>query len=75
MLLPASNSGRKRVSRENDDSILYCRSGALILLIGRIGSTLEIGMAIESVKYNAEIPKDKFDLPGEIKALLKKPAK
>jgi hypothetical protein len=38
-------------------------------------ATLEIGLTLESVKYNAEVPKDKFELPDEIKALLKKPAK
>jgi zinc protease len=32
----------------------------------------EITINIESVKHNAEIPKDKFDLPAEIKALIKK---
>ena len=33
---------------------------------------MEITMTVESVKYNADIPKEKFDLPTEIKALQKK---
>jgi zinc protease len=32
----------------------------------------EFTITIDSVKHNAEIPKDKFDLPEEIQALLKK---
>ena len=32
-------------------------------------------MTVESMKYNAEIPKEKFDLPDEIKTLLNKSAK
>ncbi|HYW41726.1 MAG TPA: hypothetical protein VE959_02640 [Bryobacteraceae bacterium] len=35
----------------------------------------EIVLTIDSVQHNAEIPKDKFELPDEIKALLKKTAK
>lgn len=38
-------------------------------------ASLEMAMTVESVQYNAEIPKDKFELPDEIKALLKKPVK
>jgi hypothetical protein len=32
----------------------------------------EITITIDTVKYNVEIPKDKFDLPAEIQALVKK---
>jgi zinc protease len=32
----------------------------------------EITITIDNVKYNAEIPKDKFDPPDEIKAMMKK---
>ena len=32
----------------------------------------EISVVLESVKYNAEIPKDRFDLPEDIKPLVKK---
>lgn len=32
----------------------------------------EISITIDNVKYNAEIPKDKFEPPDEIKAMLKK---
>ena len=32
-------------------------------------------MTIDKVEYNPEIPKDKFDPPAEVKALMNKPAK
>jgi len=32
----------------------------------------EIAITLESFKYNVEIPKNKFDLPDEIKTLVKK---
>ncbi len=32
----------------------------------------EIVMTVESVQYNASIPKEKFEIPGEIKALMAK---
>ncbi len=35
--------------------------------------TMQMGMTIDSMKQNAEIPKDKFEPPDEVKALLKKP--
>jgi len=38
-------------------------------------STMELVMTVETVQYNAEIPKDKFDAPAEVKALLKKAEK
>ena len=36
-------------------------------------ATMELQMTVESVQYNPEIPKDRFDLPDEVKALLNKP--
>jgi hypothetical protein len=35
-------------------------------------STMELVMTLDSVKYNTEIPKDKFEVPSEVKALIKK---
>jgi hypothetical protein len=32
----------------------------------------QIAITIDSVKYNAEIPKEKLEVPDEIKALIKK---
>ena len=34
---------------------------------------MEIGMTVDSVQINAEIPKNTFDIPDEVKALIKKP--
>jgi hypothetical protein len=33
---------------------------------------MEFAMSIETVQHNPEIPKDKFELPSEVKALLTK---
>jgi hypothetical protein len=61
------------------DSVLsdYRKEGEILMAhkVAQHAATIEIAVTIESVKYNAEIPKDKFELPDEIKALLKKPAK
>jgi hypothetical protein len=35
-------------------------------------STMELEMTIDKVQYNPEIPKDRFEVPTEIKALIKK---
>ena len=32
-------------------------------------------MTVEKVEYNADLPKDRFDLPDDIKALQKKSGK
>jgi outer membrane lipoprotein-sorting protein len=37
-------------------------------------ATMELIMTVDSVQNNAEIPKDKFDPPAEVKALMNKPA-
>jgi hypothetical protein len=36
-------------------------------------STMELVMTVDSVNSNVDIPKDKFDPPAEVKALMKKP--
>jgi outer membrane lipoprotein-sorting protein len=36
-------------------------------------ATMELSMTVDSVQSNPEIPKDKFDPPAEVKALIKKP--
>ena len=35
-------------------------------------ATMEMVMTLDSVQQNAEIPKDKFEVPAEVKALLVK---
>jgi outer membrane lipoprotein-sorting protein len=37
-------------------------------------ATMELVMTVDSVQTNTEIPKDKFDPPAEVKALMNKPA-
>jgi hypothetical protein len=36
-------------------------------------ATMELVMTVDSVQYNADIPKEKFEVPAEVKALMKKP--
>ena len=36
-------------------------------------ATMELSMTVDSVQTNPEIPKDKFDPPDQVKALMKKP--
>src|SRR4051794_6812623 len=52
----------------------YRQEGAILMphKITQKAAGQEITISIESVKYNAEIPKGKFDPPDEIKAMLKK---
>ena len=38
-------------------------------------ATMELSMTVESVQTNPEMPKDRFDVPPEVKALMNKPAK
>jgi len=52
----------------------YRKEGAILMphKVTQKAAGQEIAITIENVKYNAEIPKDKFDPPEEIKAMLKK---
>jgi outer membrane lipoprotein-sorting protein len=52
----------------------YRKEGAILLphKVTQKAAGQEITISIDTVKYNAEIPKDKFDPPEEIKAMLKK---
>jgi hypothetical protein len=60
------------------ESILsdYRKEGDILLPHKTVSRAMgqEFTITIDSVQHNAEIPKDKFDLPAEIKDLLKKPA-
>jgi len=38
-------------------------------------ATVELVMTVENVQYNAEIPKERFEIPDEVKALMNKTAK
>jgi hypothetical protein len=52
----------------------YRKEGAILMphKVAQKAAGQEIAITIDSVKYNAEIPKDKFEPPDEIKAMLKK---
>jgi outer membrane lipoprotein-sorting protein len=52
----------------------YRKEGAILMphKVTQKAAGQEIAITIDSVKFNAEIPKEKFDPPEEIKAMLKK---
>ena len=52
----------------------YRKEGAILMphKVTQKAAGQEIAIVIERVTYNAEIPKDKFEPPDEIKAMLKK---
>src|SRR5262249_46603695 len=52
----------------------YRKEGTILMphKVTQKAAGAEIAITIDSVKYNAEIPKDKFDPPAEIKAMLTK---
>ncbi len=52
----------------------YRKEGDLLVAhkIQRNAGGQEIAITFESFKYNVDLPKDKFDLPDDIKALVKK---
>jgi outer membrane lipoprotein-sorting protein len=52
----------------------YRKEGSILMphKISQSAAGQEILITIDSVKFNAEVPKDKFDYPDEIKAMLKK---
>ena len=61
---------------ESDSTVSDYRKEGDILVPHKVvqhAATLEINTTIQSVKYNADIPKDKFELPNEIKALTNSP--
>ena len=52
----------------------YRKEGAILMphKVTQSAAGQEIAITIDSVKYNAEIPTDKFEPPDEIKAMMKK---
>ncbi|MCU1234757.1 MAG: hypothetical protein JWP63_2724 [Candidatus Solibacter sp.] len=52
----------------------YRKEGDLLVphkILSKV-ATMELVMTVESVQYNPEIPKDRFDVPAEVQALIKK---
>ena len=53
----------------------YRKEGGLLVphKVAAHAAGMELIMTLEKVEYNADLPKDRFDLPDDIKALMKKP--
>jgi outer membrane lipoprotein-sorting protein len=63
---------------ESDSDVSDYRKEGDILMPHKVVqhiATMEMSITVENVKHNADIPKDKFDLPAEIKALQSKGGK
>ena len=52
----------------------YRKEGGLLMAhkILQKAASQQIAFTVESVKFNAEIPKEKFEAPDEVKALMRK---
>jgi hypothetical protein len=58
------------------DSLIsdYRKEGEVLMphkVVSKV-ATMELVMTVESVQHNPEIPADRFDVPEEVKAMLKK---
>jgi outer membrane lipoprotein-sorting protein len=54
----------------------YRKEGSLVLphKVVTQAAGQELIMTLDNIQENVEIPKDKFELPSEIRALIQKPA-
>jgi len=76
LLVKMSMTAKTPMGELATESVLsdYRKEGDILMphkIVSKV-ATMEIAMIIDSVKLNPEIPKDRFDIPDEIKALLKK---
>jgi len=78
LLLKSATTAKTAMGEIQSDSFLsdYRKEGEILVAHKTLSKAMgqEFTITVETVKYNAEIPKDKFELPEEIQALLKKPA-
>ena len=77
LLVKMSMTSKTSMGEIQSDTLVsdYRKEGDVLVphkLFSKV-ATMEIVMTIESVQHNPEIPKDRFEIPDEIKALLNKP--
>jgi hypothetical protein len=79
LLLKMSLTSKSPMGEIQSDSTFsdYRKEGDVLMahkVVSHV-ATMELVMTLDSVQANVDIPKEKFDVPEEVKALLKKPAK
>jgi zinc protease len=76
LLVKLSMTAKSAMGEVQSDSVVseYRKEGEVLMphkIISKV-ATMELVMTIEAVQHNPEIPKDRFDIPDEVKALVKK---
>jgi hypothetical protein len=76
LLVKMSMTTKSPMGEVQSDSVVsdYRKEGGVLMphrIISKV-ATMELEMTVESVEHNPEIPKDKFEIPAEVKALMKK---
>jgi hypothetical protein len=76
LMVKMSMTAKTPMGEIESDSVVsdYRKEGDILVphkMLTKV-ATMELSTTIESIQHNAEIPKDRFDLPDEIKALVKK---
>jgi len=76
LLVKMSMTAKSPMGEVQSDSVVseYRKEGDVLVphkIISKV-ATMELQMTVESVQHNPEIPKETFDVPAEVKALMKK---
>jgi hypothetical protein len=76
LLVKISMTSKSAMGEVQSESVIseWRKEGDLLMphKINTKVATMELVMTVESVQHNPEIPKDRFDMPDEVKALVKK---
>jgi hypothetical protein len=75
LLVKLAMTTKSAMGEVQSESVIseYRKEGEVLMphkVISKV-ATMELVMTVETVQHNPEIPKDKFDLPDEVKALVK----
>jgi hypothetical protein len=78
LLLKMAMTSKTPMGEVQSDSVYsdYRKEGDLLVahkVVTHV-ATMTLEMTVDNVQQNPEIPKDKFDVPAEVKALMNKPA-
>jgi hypothetical protein len=76
LLVKLSMTAKSAMGEVQSDSVVsdYRKEGEVLMphkIVSKV-ATMELVMTVESVQHNPEIPKDTFEIPAEVKALVKK---
>jgi hypothetical protein len=76
LLVKLSMTAKSPMGEVQSDSLIsdYRKEGEVLMphkVVSKV-ATMELVMTVESVQHNPEIPADRFDVPEEVKAMLKK---